>query len=125
MPTPRQLLKGARKSKSKKSSAPALENSPQKKGMCLRVYTVSPKKPNSANRRITLVALFNGHKVYAYIPGIGYGGLNRFSTIMLRGGRTRDLPGFRYKAVRHKYDLPPVVTRQRARSKYGTKNLFK
>lgn len=103
-----------------KKKTPALQNSPQKRGVCLRVYTKAPKKPNSAVRKLAKVRLSNGFEVIAYIPGEGHN-LQEHSVVLLRGGRTKDLPGVKYKVIRGVYDTQGVKGRQQARSKYGTK----
>eukprot|EP00775_Hariotina_reticulata_P013860 gene13860-13982_t len=117
-----QLLRGARKGKPARSNATlkALKGSPQRKGICVRVYTAAPKKPNSANRAVCKVALSSGIKVLAYIPGEGHN-LQEHSLVLLRGGRTKDLPGVRYRVVRGVYDASPVKDRKKSRSKYGVK----
>lgn len=97
-----------------------LEGSPQKSGICLKVYTTTPKKPNSAIRKIARVKLSNGKKVISYIPGEGHN-LQEHSMVLIRGGRVKDLPGVRYKCIRGKYDLQEIKNRKKARSKYGTK----
>ncbi|TIB64756.1 hypothetical protein E3P77_01256 [Wallemia ichthyophaga] len=115
-----QIMRGARKSFPKVSKAPALENNPQKKGVCTKVYTTKPKKPNSAIRKVARVKLSNGRVVRAYIPGEGHN-LQEHSVVLLRGGRTQDLPGVRYKIIRGALDFSGVVGRANARSKYGSK----
>jgi small subunit ribosomal protein S12 len=100
------------------SKAPALDKNPQKKGICLRVSIRKPKKPNSAQRKVAKLKLTNGKIITAYIPGEGHD-LREHNMVMIRGGRVRDLPGIKYKCVRGKYDLKPVVGRKQARSKYG------
>lgn len=116
-----QLLGGARKEKKKKAGKlAALEGNPFKKGICLRVYTTTPKKPNSANRKVCKVQLTNGYKVLAYIPGEGHN-LQEHSMVLIRGGGVRDLPGVRYRVVRGHFDCAGVKDRKKARSKYGTK----
>ncbi len=120
MPTIHQLVKHGRKAMTKKSTAPALKNSPQKRGVCTRVYTTTPKKPNSALRKITRVRLTNGIEVTAYIPGIGHN-LQEHSVALVRGGRVKDLPGVRYHIVRGALDTAGVEDRRQGRSKYGTK----
>lgn len=104
----------------KKSKSPALKKSPQKKGVCLRVYTRTPKKPNSAIRKVARVRLTNGVDIIAYIPGEGHN-LQEHSVVLVRGGRVKDLPGVRYHLIRGIYDLQGVVSRKNSRSKYGTK----
>ncbi|WP_026895850.1 30S ribosomal protein S12 [Clostridiisalibacter paucivorans] len=133
MPTINQLVRKGRASIAKKSDAPALNvsfnslkkrptelNSPQKRGVCTAVKTVTPKKPNSALRKIARVRLTNGHEVTAYIPGIGHN-LQEHSVVLIRGGRIKDLPGVRYHIVRGTLDTAGVDSRKQARSKYGTK----
>ena len=104
----------------KKTKAPALKNSPQKRGVCTRVYTTTPKKPNSALRKVARVRLVNGSEVTAYIPGEGHN-LQEHSIVLIRGGRVKDLPGVRYHIVRGVYDTSGVEDRARGRSKYGVK----
>lgn len=120
MPTINQLVRKGRKMVTKKSSAPALERSPQKRGVCTRVSTTTPKKPNSALRKIARVRLTNGVEVMAYIPGIGHN-LQEHSVVLVRGGRVKDLPGVRYHLVRGALDAAGVENRAQGRSKYGTK----
>ena len=122
MPTLAQLVrrKQERRVKNGEKRTPALQNSPQKRGVCLRVYTKAPKKPNSAVRKLAKVRLSNGFEVIAYIPGEGHN-LQEHSVVLLRGGRTKDLPGVKYKVIRGVYDTQDVKGRQQARSKYGTK----
>jgi len=120
MPTFNQLTKNPRVPKKRSSNVPGLKNSPQRKGVCLKVYTRSPKKPNSANRKVAGVRLTSRSKVISYIPGIGHG-LQEHSVVLVRGGRVKDLPGVRYHMVRGKFDLKGVLNRQQGRSKYGTK----
>ncbi len=119
MPTINQLVRYGRKKKEKKSKAPALQGNPQKRGVCVRVYTVTPKKPNSALRKVARVRLTNGIEVTAYIPGIGHN-LQEHSVVLVRGGRVRDLPGVRYKIIRGALDAAGVQNRRKSRSKYGT-----
>jgi small subunit ribosomal protein S12 len=119
MPTINQLVRYGRKKKEKRSKAPALQGCPQKRGVCLRVYTVTPKKPNSALRKVARVRLTNGIEVTAYIPGIGHN-LQEHSVVLVRGGRVRDLPGVRYKIIRGALDAAGVQNRRKSRSKYGT-----
>jgi small subunit ribosomal protein S12 len=118
MPTINQLVRYGRKKKEKRSRAPALQGCPQKRGVCLRVYTVTPKKPNSALRKVARVRLTNGIEVTAYIPGIGHN-LQEHSVVLVRGGRVRDLPGVRYKIIRGALDAAGVQNRRKSRSKYG------
>ena len=122
MPTLAQLVrrKQKRRVKNGEKRTPALQNSPQKRGVCLRVYTKAPKKPNSAVRKLAKVRLSNGFEVIAYIPGEGHN-LQEHSVVLLRGGRTKDLPGVKYKVIRGVYDTQGVKGRKQARSKYGTK----
>ncbi|KAJ3095098.1 30S ribosomal protein S12 [Phlyctochytrium bullatum] len=115
-----QVIRGCRKPRQKKSAAPALDKCPQKKGVCLKVFTIKPKKPNSAQRKVTRVRLTNGKTVLAYIPGEGHN-LQEHSVVLVRGGRVSDCPGVNYKVVRGAYDCQGVVNRTKGRSKYGTK----
>lgn len=120
MPTINQLIRKGREKIVKKSTAPALKSCPQKRGVCTRVYTTTPKKPNSALRKIARVRLSNGIEVTAYIPGIGHN-LQEHSVVLIRGGRVKDLPGVRYHIIRGTLDAAGVQNRNRGRSKYGTK----
>ena len=120
MPTINQLVRQGRKTFEKKSKSPLLENSPQKRGVCLSVKTTSPKKPNSALRKIARVKLSNGSEATCYIPGIGHN-LQEHSVVLIRGGRVKDLPGVRYHIIRGKLDTAGVAKRKQARSKYGAK----
>jgi len=120
MPTISQLLKKPRIKKIKRSKSPALEKSPQKKGVCIQVRTMTPKKPNSAIRKIAKVRFSNGNEVIAYIPGEGHN-LQEHSIVLVRGGRVKDLPGVRYHIIRGVYDCQGVANRKRSRSKYGAK----
>ena len=120
MPTINQLVRQGRYVAEKKSTSPALKNNPQKRGVCTRVYTTTPKKPNSALRKVARVKLTNGIEVTAYIPGIGHN-LQEHSVVLVRGGRVKDLPGVRYHLVRGTLDAAGVNDRNQARSKYGTK----
>ena len=120
MPTISQLVRKGRKTIITKSKAPALQNCPQKRGVCTRVYTTTPKKPNSALRKVARVRLTNGIEVTAYIPGEGHN-LQEHSIVMIRGGRVKDLPGVRYHIIRGTLDTSGVEDRKRSRSKYGTK----
>ncbi len=120
MPTVNQLVRKPRKKVTKKTSAPALKNSPQKRGVCTRVYTSTPKKPNSALRKVARVRLSNGIEVTAYIPGEGHN-LQEHSIVLIRGGRIKDLPGVRYHIIRGTLDTSGVPDRRQSRSKYGTK----
>ncbi|HEQ99235.1 MAG TPA: 30S ribosomal protein S12 [candidate division Zixibacteria bacterium] len=120
MPTISQLIRKGRKRVLSKTNTPALKGSPQKRGVCTRVYTSTPKKPNSALRKVARVRLTNGIEVTAYIPGEGHN-LQEHSMVMIRGGRVKDLPGVRYHIIRGTMDTAGVDDRMRARSKYGTK----
>lgn len=120
MPTISQLVKDGRKRAKKKSKAPALQNCPQRRGVCVRVYTTTPKKPNSALRKVARVRLTNGIEVTGYIPGEGHT-LQEHSVILVRGGRVKDLPGVRYHIVRGTLDSTGVANRRQGRSKYGAK----
>ena len=120
MPTINQLIRKGRTSTTSKTKSPALEGCPQKKGVCTRVMTVTPKKPNSALRKVARVRLSNGIEVTAYIPGIGHN-LQEHSVVLIRGGRVKDLPGVRYHIVRGSKDTLGVADRKRSRSKYGAK----
>ncbi|TVQ26496.1 MAG: 30S ribosomal protein S12 [Spirochaetaceae bacterium] len=120
MPTINQLVRKGRKAIKKGNKAPALQSCPQKRGVCTRVFTFTPKKPNSALRKVARVRLVNGIEVTAYIPGIGHN-LQEHSVVLLRGGRVKDLPGVRYHIVRGAKDTLGVDDRRKARSKYGTK----
>lgn len=120
MPTINQLVRKGRKQVVKKSTAPALERSPQRRGVCTRVSTMTPKKPNSALRKVARVRLTNGTEVTAYIPGIGHN-LQEHSVVLVRGGRVKDLPGVRYHIVRGALDSAGVQNRNQGRSKYGSK----
>ena len=118
MPTINQLVRNSRKSVQEKSKAPALKNCPQKLGVCTRVYTTTPKKPNSALRKVARVRLTNSIEVTAYIPGIGHN-LQEHSVVLIRGGRVKDLPGVRYHIIRGSLDTAGVQDRGQGRSKYG------
>ncbi len=120
MPTVNQLIRKPRSRVVAKSKVPALANSPQKRGVCTRVYTTTPKKPNSALRKVARVKLSNGTEVTAYIPGEGHN-LQEHSMVLVRGGRVKDLPGVRYKIVRGALDTQAVKNRKQARSRYGAK----
>lgn len=120
MPTINQLVRKGRVSIVNKTKSPALDGCPQKRGTCTRVMTVTPKKPNSALRKVARVRLSNGIEVTAYIPGIGHN-LQEHSVVLIRGGRVKDLPGVRYHIIRGAKDTLGVVDRKRSRSKYGTK----
>lgn len=120
MPTINQLVRKGRKKTKKKTTSPALENCPQKRGVCVRVYTTTPKKPNSALRKVARVRLTNGVEVTSYIPGVGHN-LQEHSVVLIRGGRVKDLPGVRYHIVRGTLDTMGVQDRKQSRSKYGAK----
>ncbi len=120
LPTIQQLVRDGRKKKKKKVKTAGLAGAPQRRGVCTRVYTVSPKKPNSALRKVCRVRLSSGMEVTAYIPGEGHN-LQEHSIVLVRGGRVRDLPGVRYKVVRGALDAASVQNRKQARSRYGTK----
>ncbi|CAN1490410.1 RpsL Ribosomal protein S12 [Methylophilaceae bacterium] len=120
MPTINQLIRKPRKKVESKSKVPALESSPQKRGVCTRVYTTTPKKPNSALRKVAKVRLTNGYEVISYIGGEGHN-LQEHSVVLLRGGRVKDLPGVRYHMVRGSLDTAGVKDRKQSRSKYGAK----
>ena len=124
MPTINQLVRNRRKKLSKRSNTPALQNCPQKRGVCVRVYTTTPKKPNSALRKVARVRLTNGIEVTSYIPGIGHN-LQEHSVVLIRGGRVKDLPGVRYHIVRGALDTAGVQNRMQSRSKYGAKKAKK
>lgn len=120
MATINQLVRKPRKPETYQSASPALENCPQRRGVCTRVYTVTPKKPNSALRKVCRVRLSSGVEVTAYIPGEGHN-LQEHSIVLVRGGRVRDLPGVRYKVIRGALDAAGVADRKQARSRYGAK----
>ncbi len=120
LPTINQLVRFGRKPKKKKSKSPALQGSPQRRGTCTKVFTTTPKKPNSALRKVARVKLSNGIEVTAYIPGIGHN-LQEYSNVLVRGGRVKDLPGVKYHIIRGALDAAGVEGRRQARSKYGTK----
>nr|QIZ74353.1 ribosomal protein S12 [Draparnaldia mutabilis] len=122
MPTIQQLVKSARQKLVNKTKAPALKSCPQRRGICLRVYTVTPKKPNSALRKVARVRLSSGFEVTAYIPGIGHN-LQEHAVVLVRGGRVKDLPGVRYHIVRGTLDTAGVKGRVQGRSKYGVKKV--
>lgn len=124
MPTYNQLCNKKRISKKKKKKTPALEGSPQKKGICTKLVLRTPKKPNSALRKLAKLRLSNKKRVYAYIPGEGEHNLQEYSNVLIRGGRVKDLPGIKYHLVRGKLDFAGMTTRKTSRSKYGTK-IFK
>lgn len=120
MPTISQLIRKGRERVTEKSNAPALKECPQKRGVCTRVYTTTPKKPNSALRKVARIRLTNGIEVTSYIPGIGHN-LQEHSVVLIRGGRIKDLPGVRYHIVRGALDTAGVAKRNQGRSKYGAK----
>ena len=120
MPTINQLIRKSRKSKTARNKVPALQACPQKRGVCTRVYTTTPKKPNSALRKVARVRLTNGFEVTCYIPGEGHN-LQEHSVVMIRGGRVKDLPGVRYHIIRGTLDTQGVANRKQARSLYGAK----
>ena len=120
MPTDQQLVRKGRKLQKSGSKSPDLKGAPQRRGVCLRVFTATPKKPNSALRKVARVRLTNGREVNAYIPGVGHN-LQEHSVVLVRGGRVKDLPGVRYHIVRGTLDTQGVADRQRGRSKYGVK----
>ena len=120
MPTINQLVRKGRRQVKKRNKVPALDQSPQKRGVCTRVYTTTPKKPNSALRKVARVKLTNGQEVSAYIPGEGHN-LQEHSVVLIRGGRVKDLPGVRYHTVRGSLDTSGVANRKQRRSKYGAK----
>ncbi len=120
MPTTTQLVRMGRYKAQRKTKAPALESCPQKRGVCTRVYTTTPKKPNSALRKVARVKLSNGMEVTSYIPGVGHN-LQEHSIVMIRGGRVKDLPGVRYHIIRGTLDTSGVTDRRQGRSKYGAK----
>ena len=120
MPTINQLVRKGRTAQAKKEKAPALESCPQKRGVCVRVYTTTPKKPNSALRKVARIRLSNGIEVTSYIPGEGHN-LQEHSMVLIRGGRVKDLPGVRYHVVRGTLDTTGVNGRRQRRSKYGAK----
>ena len=120
MPTINQLVRKGRKKQKSRTASPALDRCPQKRGVCIRVHSTTPKKPNSALRKVARVRLTNGVEVTSYIPGEGHN-LQEHSVVLIRGGRVKDLPGVRYHIVRGKLDTQGVVGRAKGRSKYGTK----
>lgn len=120
MPTLNQLVRNSRKNAVRKSKSPAMQQCPQKRGVCTRVYTTTPKKPNSALRKVARVRLTNGIEVTTYIPGVGHN-LQEHSVVLIRGGRVKDLPGVRYHIIRGTLDTAGVADRRRGRSKYGAK----
>ncbi|MDD4600516.1 30S ribosomal protein S12 [bioreactor metagenome] len=124
MPTINQLVRKSRTALGRKSNSPALKDSPQKRGVCTRVYTTTPKKPNSALRKVARIRLTNGIEATAYIPGIGHN-LQEHSVVLIRGGRVKDLPGVRYHIIRGALDTAGVQNRKQSRSKYGSKRAKK
>lgn len=120
MPTINQLIKRSRRPLSKRKASPALDRCPQKRGVCVRVFTTTPKKPNSALRKVARVRLTNGMEVTTYIPGVGHN-LQEHSVVLIRGGRVKDLPGVRYHVIRGVLDTLGVQDRKQGRSKYGAK----
>ena len=120
MPTINQLIRIGREAKGARNKVPALKGSPQKRGVCTRVYTTTPKKPNSALRKVAKVRLTNGYEIVSYIPGEGHN-LQEHSVVMIRGGRVKDLPGVRYHIIRGTLDTQGVKDRRQRRSKYGAK----
>jgi len=124
VPTLNQLVRHGREVILNRTKSPALKNNPQKRGVCVRVYTTTPKKPNSALRKVARVRLVNGIEVTAYIPGIGHN-LQEHSVVLVRGGRVKDLPGVRYKIIRGTLDTAGVKNRNKSRSKYGVKKAKK
>lgn len=120
MPTINQLIRNGRRKSKARSNCPALDSCPQRRGVCVRVYTTTPKKPNSALRKVARVRLTNGKEVTVYIPGVGHS-LQEHSVVLVRGGRVKDLPGVRYHVVRGTLDSSGVADRRRGRSKYGAK----
>ncbi len=120
MPTINQLVRIGRKKLQEKSKSPALTQCPQRRGVCVRVYTTTPKKPNSALRKVARVKMTNGFEITAYVPGIGHN-LQEHSIVLVRGGRVKDLPGVRYHIVRGALDAAGVANRKKSRSKYGSK----
>ena len=120
MPTINQLIRKGRKKTKEKTASPALQNCPFRQGVCLQVYTRTPKKPNSAMRKVAKVRLTNGHEIIAYIPDEGHS-LQEHSIVLVRGGRVKDLPGVRYKIIRGSLDTQGVKNRKQARSRYGAK----
>lgn len=121
MPTYYQLIRKPRVAKKRSQRRPALQHCPQKKGVCIKLVTRTPKKPNSALRKLALLRLSNRKRIYGYIPGEGKHSLQEHSVVMVRGGRVKDLPGIKYKLVRGVYDFEGLKGRKKARSKYGTK----
>ena len=124
MPTINQLCKKKRKKKNKIKKTPALDSCPQKKGICSKIFLRTPKKPNSALRKLVKLRLTNNKRIIAYIPGEGHK-LQQYSTVLIRGGRVKDLPGIKYHLIRGKLDFPGLKDRKTSKSKYGTKKIFK
>lgn len=122
MPTLNQLIKKGRKNKRRRNRVAALQGQPQKKGVCIKVYTTKPKKPNSAIRKVAKVRLSTGKSIISYIPGEGHN-LQEHSVVLVRGGRVKDLPGVKFKIIRGKFDLLGVLNRKKSRSRYGAKKL--
>ena len=120
MPSINQLVRNSREKEKTRTKAPAMKSCPQVRGVCVRVYTTTPKKPNSALRKVARVRLTNGHEVTSYIPGVGHN-LQEHSVVLIRGGRVKDLPGVRYHVIRGTLDSVGVQGRKKSRSKYGTK----
>jgi len=120
MPTINQLIANGRKAATRKTKSPALKNCPQRRGVCTRVYTITPRKPNSALRKVARVRLTSGYEVSSYIPGVGHN-LQEHSLVLIRGGRVKDLPGVRYHIIRGALDAMGVEGRKQGRSKYGAK----
>ncbi len=125
MPTISQLVKKARGKKQRSKNVPALQQCPQKKGVCVKLVIRTPKKPNSAQRKLALLRLSNRKRIYGYIPGEGKHSLQEHSVVLVRGGRVKDLPGIKYKLVRGVYDFEGLQGRKKGRSKYGTKKSLK
>ena len=125
MPTKNQLCNNKRISKKRKINTPALQGSPQKKGICTKLVLRTPKKPNSALRKLAKLKLTNKKRIYAYIPGEGEHTLQEYSNVMIRGGRVKDLPGIKYHLIRGKLDFAGMTSRKTSRSKYGTKKIKK
>jgi len=121
MTTYQQLVNNPRKKKTRSKRRPALQRCPQKKGVCIKLVTRTPKKPNSAIRKLALLRLSNRKRIYGYIPGEGKHSLQEHSVVLVRGGRVKDLPGIKYKLIRGIYDFEGLKSRKKARSKYGTK----
>jgi small subunit ribosomal protein S12 len=122
LPTLNQLIKKGRKNKRRRNRVAALQGQPQKKGVCIKVYTTKPKKPNSAIRKVAKVRLSTGKSIISYIPGEGHN-LQEHSVVLVRGGRVKDLPGVKFKIIRGKFDLLGVLNRKKSRSRYGAKKL--